>query len=270
VTSAAAGTARSDRWAQVPPWPLIRQVIHRSATSLRRIPAGIVPVVVMPVFFAVAFSGTFSGLTELPGYPTDNILNWMIPYACLQSASFAALASAFSLGRDLESGFYDRLLLAPAPRWTVPTASVLWAMIRALLPLTITLALGVIGGMTFPGGFAAVWWLAVGAFAVAALGSLWGLGVTYRIQRQSAGGLVQISLFVIMFLSVGTVPIDLQEGWLPYVARWNPVTYILDMARCGFVGTCEWSAIWPGLVAIAGGAVLLGWWAERGWRRLVP
>jgi ABC-2 type transport system permease protein len=262
---------RSAETTVVPPWPLVRQVLHRSATSLRRIPAAIIPVIVMPVFFTVAFSGTFRGLTELPGYPTDNIYNWMVPYACLQTASFAALASAFGLGRDLESGFYDRLLLAPAPRWTVPTASVVWAMIRALLPLLITLSLGVLGGMTFPGGVvSAVWWLAVGAFAVAALGSLWGLGVMYRLKRQSAGGLVQIGLFVVMFLSVGTVPLELQEGWLPYVARWNPLTYILDMARCGFVGTCSWSDIWPGLLAIAVSAVLLGWWAERGWRKLVP
>jgi len=256
--------------ASVPPWPLIRQILHRSATSLRRIPAAIIPVIVMPIFFTVAFSGTFRGLTELPGYPTDNIYNWMVPYACLQTASFAALASAFSLGRDLETGFYDRLLLAPAPRWTVPTASVLWAMVRALLPLTITLSLGILGGMTFPAGPAAVWWLAVGAFAVAGLGSLWGLGVMYRLQRQSAGGLVQIGLFVVMFLSVGTVPLELQQGWLPYVARWNPLTYILDMARSGFIGTGAWADIWPGLVAIVVSAALLAWWAERGWRRLVP
>lgn len=270
MTVTAPSAASSAASPSVPSWPLIQQILRRSMTSLRRIPAAIIPVIVMPIFFTVAFSGTFRGLTELPGYPTDNIYNWMVPYACLQTASFAALASAFTLGRDLEGGFYDRLLLAPAARWTVPAASVLWAMIRALLPLSITLVLGIIGGMTFPGGIAAVWWLAIGAFAVAALGSLWGLGVMYRLKRQSAGGLVQIGLFVVMFLSVGTVPLELQEGWLPYVARWNPLTYILDMARCGFVGTCAWSDIWPGLVAIAVSAVLLGWWAERGWRRLVP
>jgi ABC-2 type transport system permease protein len=250
--------------------PMMKVLMQRSLTSLRRIPAAMIPVVVMPIFFTIAFSGTFRGLTELPGYPTDNIYNWMVPYACLQTASFGALATAFALGRDLEGGFYDRLLLSPAARWVVPTAGVVWAMVRALLPFAITLTIGVIGGMTFPGGPMAVCWLLVAAFGIAALGALWGLGVVYRLKKQSAGGLVQIGLFIALFLSVGTVPLDLQEGWLPHVARWNPLTYVLGLARAGFVGTNAWADIWPGLLAIAGSAVLLGWWAHRGMRTLDP
>ena len=257
--------------APVPPaLPLLGALLRRSLTSLRRIPAAMIPVVVMPVFFTVAFSGTFRGLTQLPGYPTDNIYNWMVPYACLQTASFGALATAFGLGRDLEGGFYDRLLLSPAERWVVPTAGVVWSMLRALLPIAITLTIGALGGMSFPGGPMAVVWLMVAAFGVAALGALWGLGVVYRLKRQSAGGLVQIGLFVVMFLSVGTVPLELQEGWLPHVARYNPLTYVLGTARAGFVGTNAWSDIWPGLVALAGTAVVLAWWMVRGMRTLDP
>lgn len=272
--AAAAGPAPADARRvlpdHVPPAPMVHVLMLRGLSSLRRIPAAMIPVIVMPIFFTIAFSGTFRGLTELPGYPTDNIYNWMVPYACLQTASFGALATAFGLGRDLEGGFYDRMLLSPAARWVVPAAGVLWAMVRAVLPLAITLTIGTIGGMTYPGGVMAVFWLAVAAFSIAGLGSLWGLGVVYRIKKQSAGGLVQIGLFVCMFLSVGMVPLDLQEGWLPYVARYNPVTYILGLARCGFIGTCAWADIWPGLLAIAGSAVLLSWWAVRGMRTLDP
>lgn len=264
------GAAPHGSNASVPALPMIRVLMARSLSSLKRIPAAMIPVVVMPIFFTVAFSGTFRGLTELPGYPTDNIYNWMVPYACLQTASFGALATAFGLGRDLEGGFYDRLLLSPAQRWVVPTAGVLWAMTRALLPITITLVIGTLGGMDYPGGVMAVVWLMVAAFGVAGLGALWGMGVVYRLKRQSAGGLVQIGLFVVMFLSIGTVPLELQEGWLPVVARWNPLTYMLDTARAGFIGTNAWADIWPGLVAIAGSAVLLGWWAQRGMRTLDP
>lgn len=255
---------------RVPARPMIGVLMHRGFTSLRRIPAALIPVIVMPIFFTIAFSGTFRGLTELPGYPTNNIYDWMVPYACLQTASFGALATAFALGRDLEGGFYDRLLLSPANRWIVPTAGVMWAMVRSLVPITITLTIGIIGGMAFPGGAMAVFWLIVAAFGIAALGGLWGIGVVYRVKKQSAGGLVQIGLFIALFLSVGTVPIDLQEGWLPYVARWNPITYMLDLARCGFIGTCAWADIWPGLLAIAGSAVVLGVWAVRGMRTLDP
>lgn len=249
---------------------MLATLVSRSAVNLRRIPVALIPLVVMPVFFTVAFTGTFRGLTELPGYPTDNIYNWMVPYACVQTAAFGALGAAFALGRDLEDGFYDRLLLSPAPRWVVPAAGMVWSVIRTAIPLVITLTIGTLEGMSYPGGVMAVFWLAVAAAGVAVMGGLWGLGVMYRTKQQSAGGLVQVGLFVAMFLSIGTVPLDLMEGWLPEVARFNPITPILTLSRAGFVGTNAWADIWPGLLSIALSCVLLGWWAQRGSRTLIP
>jgi len=254
----------------VPALPMMNALVGRGAVNLRRIPVALVPLVVMPIFFTVAFSGTFSGLTQLPGYPTDNIYNWMVPYACVQTAAFGALGAAFALGRDLEEGFYDRLLLSPASRWVVPTAGMSWSVIRTAIPLVITLTIGTIAGMTYPGGFMAVFWLAVASAGVAVMGGLWGMGVMYRAKRQSAGGLVQVGLFVALFLSIGTVPLELMEGWLPEVAQYNPITPILTLARAGFVGTGEWDDIWPGLVSIAGSCVLLAWFAQRGMKKLTP
>jgi len=92
----------------------------------------------------------------------------------------------------------------------------------------------------------------------------------YRTKKQSAGGLVQIGLFIALFLSIGTVPLDLMEGWLPHVARYNPITPILTLSRAGFVGENAWADIWPGLVSIAGSTLVLGWWAMSGLRRLTP
>ena len=250
--------------------PLVGVLNLRSARNMRRIPASMIPTVVMPLFFTVAFTGTFRGLTQLPGYPTDNIWNWMVPYACVQTASFAAMGAAFSLGRDLETGFYDRLLMSPVKQWAIPASGVMWSVIRTSIPVVICLGLGAIGGLTFPSGVAAVWWLVVASCGVAAMAALWGQGVMYRTRKQSAGGLVQIGLFVVMFLSVGMVPLDLQEGWVPKVARFNPLTPILTLARSGFVYGGDWSHIWPGLVSIAVCLALLTWWALRGMRTLVP
>ena len=273
--TATAGTSQSDSNDLVSsriiaPWPVIAMMINRSFVSLRRIPVAVIPVLVMPMFFTLAFSGTFEGLTKLPGYPTDNILNWMVPYACVQSAGLGALSVAFSLGRDLEGGFYDRLLMSPAPRWTLPTSGVLWSMLRSLLPLTVTLTIGLLGGMTFPGGPLTPVLLGIAGAGVAGIAALWALGVVYRLKVQSAGGLVQIGLFVAMFLSVGTVPIDLQQGWLPSVARLNPLTPILGLARAGFIGTIEWAEVWPGFVSMGVLGVLFAWFAYRGMRTLDP
>jgi len=66
------------------------------------------------------------------------------------------------------------------------------------------------------------------------------------------------------------VPLAVMSGWLLWVAERNPVTYILNMARQGYLGQVTWADTWPGLAAIGVGALLLGLFAWRGFRKLVP
>jgi ABC-type polysaccharide/polyol phosphate export permease len=66
------------------------------------------------------------------------------------------------------------------------------------------------------------------------------------------------------------VPLSLQTGWLHGVARFNPVTNVLRMARQGFVGDVTWHDTWPGLLAIVVLVVALGGLALRGLKRYLP
>jgi ABC-2 type transport system permease protein len=250
--------------------PVIGQLTHRGVLGMVRIPAAVVPVVVMPVFFVLAFSGAFSAITNIPGFPTDNILNWMVPFAVLQGAAFAGFGAAFGAGRDLENGFYDRLLLSPIPRPALVLGPLTYSGLRALLPLSIVVPVGVIGGARMENWLAGLPMLVLAAVGVAILAGLWGLGVTYRVRSQRSGPIVQAGIFVAMFLSTGQVPIAVMTGWLKWVAERNPFTYILQMARQGFLGDISWADTWPGLLSMAILGVVLGTFAWRGFRRLVP
>ena len=106
------GTERSRSWV-----PVALALAQRSLVTILRIPAAVVPLIVMPMFFVIAFSGSFSSLADLPSFPTDNVFNWFVPFAILQGAAFAGFGTGFSTVRDIESGFYDRLLLAPGSRF---------------------------------------------------------------------------------------------------------------------------------------------------------
>lgn len=250
--------------------PVAGRLAHRGVLGMVRIPAAIVPVVVMPVFFTLAFSGAFGAIADLPMFPAGNILDWMVPFAVLQGAAFAGFGVAYGAGRDLENGFYDRLLLSPAPRFGLVLGPLLYSVLRAFLPLAIVVPVGYLGGARIQGGPAGFGVLALAAVCTAVLAGLWGLGVVYRVRSQRAGALVQAGIFVTLFLSVGQVPLELMTGWLRWVAERNPFTYVLTMARQGFLGEVTWAGTWPGLVAFAAGAVALGWFARRGFRRLVP
>ena len=76
-----------------------------------------------------------------------------------------------------------------------------------------------------------------------------------------------------MFLSSAQVPLNVMTGWLHSVARVNPATNILRLARVGLVNPSSpdhlsWNAVWGGLLAIAVMAALTLTFAVRSLHRL--
>jgi ABC-type multidrug transport system permease subunit len=250
-------------------WRVAVALAGRATANTLRIPATVVPMVVMPLFFVIAFGGAFSAVVLLPSVPTDNILSWVAPFSVLQGASFAGFGSAFGAGRDLENGFFDRLLLAPIQRRALLAGALLYSAGRAVVPVCIVVPAVILAGADVPGGILGVLVLLLCAMGVAVASGLWGLGVVYRARTQRAGGFIQVGLFMAMFLSVGIAPLAAMEGtWLYWVARYNPITGILTTARSGFVGQVNWSDLRPGAIGFAVLYAVLGVFAVRGLHRL--
>ena len=256
---------RSTSWV-----PVSFALAQRSLAGILRIPAAVVPLIVMPMFFVIAFSGSFSSLADLPSFPTDNVFNWFVPFAIVQGAAFAGFGTGFSTVRDIETGFYDRLLLAPGSRlglWVGPTlASLARATFTTLAVLTLGVLLGIEMVDPLPGLLA----LLVAALGVAVMATGWALGVVYRIPDTRAGPILQIGIFFTMFLSTGNVPVADQIGWTRHIAEHNPLTPILELARQGFLGDVAWDTTWPGLLSIALSSALLWVFAVTGLKHRTP
>ena len=73
--------------------PVALALAQRSLVGILRIPAAVVPLVVMPMFFVIAFSGSFSRLSSLPSFPTDNVFNWFVPFGIIQGSAFAGFGA---------------------------------------------------------------------------------------------------------------------------------------------------------------------------------
>lgn len=258
---------RSRSWA-----PVALALARRSLVSIVRLPSAVIPLVAMPVFFVIAFAGSFTSLTKIPGFPTQNILNWMVPFAIVQGSAFAGFGTGFAMVREIETGFYDRLLLAPGSRLPLLVAPVLAGIVRCTVTLAVVLGFGLALGTDLPGGLAGVAVLWVAAVGVATIATGWALGLVYRVPDQRSGPMLQLGIFTSMFLSTGNVPLGLQTGWVHHVARYNPLTNILTMARQGFLtgGHVTWADTWPGLVAIAIAAAVLWVFAATGLRKFIP
>lgn len=243
---------------------------RRSLLLIRRVPAALVPTIFFPVIIVVAFSGAYGGLTMLPGFPVEHMIDWMLPMAVIQGAAFSGVNVGVIMIRDFEDGFFDRLLIAPVSRVALIAGPMLGALGRGLIPAAVVLSVGLAAGASIPGGVPGALMLFAAALGAAAMASGWAIGLALRFQHMKAAPLMQVGMFVGIFLSTAQVPLEVMTGWLKGVARFNPTTYILGMGRQGFIGSVSWADTWPGLVAIAGGCLVLGAFALRGLRKVVP
>jgi ABC-2 type transport system permease protein len=242
----------------------------RSLNEVTRVRGAILPATVAPLIFMLGTSGQFGRLTGLEGFPTDSYLSWIVPLSCLQGAGFAGAATGSNLARDIEQGWFDRLLTAPVPRPLLIVGPILGAVTRALVPATVVLVVGLALGAELIGGLPGVLALYVAAVGFCAVAGLWGVFMAVTFRTQQAGPLMQQGVFLAVFLSTAYTPEVLLQGWLAEAAHYNPVTYVLEMARQATVEGIEPSLAHtlPGLAALAGMALVLGALAIAGLRRM--
>jgi ABC-2 type transport system permease protein len=61
---------------------------------------------------------------------------------------------------------------------------------------------------------------------------------------------MQASMFMLVLFTTAFAPQELLSGFLRTVAKWNPVTQVMDGVRQGFVGGVSWGGTWPAIVVI--------------------
>ena len=250
--------------------PVALALWRRSLNEVTRVRGALLPATIAPLIFMLGMSGQFGRLSGLDGFPTDSYLSWIVPLSCLQGAGFAGAATGSNLARDIEQGWFDRLLVSPVPRPVLLVGPILGAITRAMLPVTVVLLVALALGAELPGGAPGVLALYVAAGGFCAAAALWGIFMALTFRTQQAGPLMQQGVFLAVFLSTAYTPEVLLRGWLASAARLNPVTHVLELGRQATVSGIEPSLAHtlPGLAALAGMGAVLGALALFGLRRM--
>jgi ABC-type multidrug transport system permease subunit len=245
---------------------MVRALMRRALNEILRVPGAAIPGVLAPTIFFLGLTAVFGNLTLLPGFTSESYQSFLIPVSLMQGAGFTGAATGVNLARDIEQGWFDRLLASPAPRPVLLAGLVLSASFRALVPATVLLAIGFSLGVHWPGpgGLAIALLITMGMAIVAAA---WGTTIALKFKSQSASPLMQAGMLVLILTTTAYAPLALLSGWLQEVARYNPVTQVVEAARQGFVGSVTWDETWPGLLALAGLTALLVALALRGMQR---
>lgn len=233
--------------------PFLLQLIlltRRNLVNIIRTPEALLPPILISVFFLVIYEstlGTAAGF--IPGLTGKAYLGFILPLSIVSSSLAGAGIAAQNLVKDLENGYFDKLLLTPISRTAIVLGPILAGSLVLGLQASIVIGVGLLLGLEPATGFAGlvvVIGLAVllgtgfAGFTVSAA-----LGSGSAAATQSAGFL----FFPLTFLTASFVPLELLSGWLKTAAQINPITYVLGGMRSLMLTGWETSDLGPAVLA---------------------
>jgi ABC-2 type transport system permease protein len=245
---------------------MVGALVRRGFNEVARVPAGALPGVLAPTILILGVASVFGRLTSLPGFTGSDYITFIVAVGILQGSGFTGAATGVNFARDIEQGWFDRLLVSPAPRKVLLAGTIASAAVRSLLPVAVLVIVSLAVGAAWP-GVGGLLLAVVLAMLYAGVASAWSVTLALRFRTQSAAPLMQAGNFVAVLFTASYAPHHLLSGWLATVATYNPVNYVVEAARQGFVGEVTWSGTWPGLVALAVLGVALVALALRGLER---
>ena len=242
-----------------------RAVAWRSLHNAFHNPSFLLPSMLFPLFFFVAFAGGLSGVQHAPAFDfKSGYTSFQFAFVCIQAAAFGGVFTGFSIAADFEFGFARRLMLAAPNRGGIVIGYMISAMVRAAFVLSVVFVAGLVSGMRVDGSIADLVALLALALGVSAIATMWSAGIAMRLRSMQAGPVMQMPVFILLFLAPVYVPLALVAGWVHEIARFNPATAFLEAAR-GFVSG-EPTKVAITLACLVAMAALAALWARGGVR----
>jgi len=239
---------------------------YRQTTVLLKNPSLFMPPMLFPLMNFMAFAGGLSRLRHVPGFDFHGgYTAFQFVFVLLQSAAFGGVFAGFGIARDFERGFARRLLVSSPNRTGIILGYGMAALFRWAMIAIVLTTVGLIAGMQIGGDGVDLFGLYGLAIIFNQVGLLWACGVAMRFRSVQAGPLMQTPVFMALFLAPVYVPLDLLQGWIHGIARFNPLTFILESGR-GFIQG-EPTQVGTAFTLAAALLLVFALWARFGLRR---
>jgi ABC-2 type transport system permease protein len=203
----------------------------RALKQATRPMAALLPSFFMPFFFFVVNSAGFRTVAKIPGFGETSYIAFYAPVALLMAVFFTSGDAGFEMMLDITSGYFEKLLLTPVPRYALLLPRIVAMAVRAVLQAIIVLVLLRLFGAPYHAGLLGTLAL-FGLVAVFAMG--WsGVGLTFAALTRNPRTLQSafILTFPLTFITTAQLPLNLLSGWYKVAVLLNPITYILEGMR---------------------------------------
>ncbi len=210
---------------------------------------------VQPIVWFVLFTQAFSSIANIPGFSqlthTDSYLTFFTAAVIIQTVISSAMQSGMGMVTDIESGYMDKMRVAPIHRSAILMGKMLSDGTRILIQTAVIIGLGLVLGVTISTG--ALGLLVLFAIAMT-FGIAWsGISTFIGLATKNSEATLMISLlttFPLLFLSTAVMPKFLLPPWVQTVATYNPMSYIADALRGLIIPGFDWTVLIYGLLTI--------------------
>ena len=221
---------------------------RREVRTVMRTPAIAIPNLIVPIFFYYVMVGSLEEFATGAG-----IANWeafQLPVAIMFAVQSGS--AGLNLVADIESGYFDKLLLTPASRLSILVGAMGADFIRIAVQAALVLVVAISTGLEFatgvPGMLVLILVTSVWGIAYSAIG----FGVALKTGNAQATQSIWVLFIPFMFLTTAFAPQEALTGWLSTAADFNPMTYVLRGMRALSMQGWDMGEIGLALAAVAG------------------
>ncbi|CAG0964154.1 putative doxorubicin resistance ABC transporter permease protein DrrC [Anaerolineae bacterium] len=217
---------------EMPLWKQITMLTWRNLVVTFRTLAEIIPSFIISAFFLFVYNASLGDAARfLPGLSGNSYLGFILPVSVVSAALSGAGIAGFAIVRDIESGYFDKLMLTPVRRVALLMGAILNSAIILVMQTGLVVVIGLLMGLQPATGL-------LGTLAALSIALLIGVafagftvGVALRTGSAGATQGATFMFFPLTFLTATFVPVTLLSGWIKTAAQLNPITYILEAMR---------------------------------------
>ncbi|MGO1973384.1 MAG: ABC transporter permease [Propionibacteriaceae bacterium] len=230
-----------------------RAVFIREVLLLLRDPFSLVFSLLQPLIFLGLFgpllTGAVGGFGGGAQDGTAATLQWFVPGVIVMISLFGTSMTGSNLLYELMTGSYERVLATPLDR----SAILVGRALKEFAPLVVQGL--IIAVVCIPFGFTLyplhliAGLVLLGVFGVGIGALSYALGLAAKGREWVFWTVQQTLLFPLLILSGMMLPLEAGPGWMQLVAKFNPLTYIVEAERALLAGTFADQAVLLGVVA---------------------
>jgi ABC-2 type transport system permease protein len=216
----------------------------RHLMALWRQPWWIAVSLVQPVIWLLLFGALFETVTDIPGFGSDNYIQFLAPGVVVMTAFFGAGWTGMPVIEDIDRGVIDRFLVSPVRRSSLISGRLASGALTTAIQSLIIVVLALIVGASFANSVLGVAVLIVVSVLVGSAFGCLSIGLALLVRKEETLiAAVQFLLLPLSFISVTFMQKDLMPDWMQTVADFNPLNWAVEAGRDAVTANPDWGAI---------------------------